>query len=94
MLSDLFHSNFQGMSVKKITVNWTITGYHKFRVKPKENEPVVFQREPENPYDPWAILVKLKDGRTIGRVPANLCRVLIKLKQAKSKMVMAEPVMP
>ena len=48
-----------------------------------QNEYLRFQRERENKYDPYAILVKLKDGRTIGRVPANLCRLLVKLKEAK-----------
>ena len=69
--------------VKHINVNWTVTGYHRFTIKPSENEYLRFQREKDKVYDPYAILVKLKDGRTIGRVPANLCRLLIKLKEHK-----------
>ena len=71
------------MTTKQITIDWAVTGYHKFRIKPEKNEFLRFEREPNNVYDPWAILVKVKDGRIIGRVPANLCKLLIKLKEAK-----------
>ena len=69
---------------KIVFVDWSITGYHKFKLKPsKVNEGVIFERERDNQHDPWAILVKLQDGRPIGRVPANLCKTLIKLKESR-----------
>ena len=68
---------------KRITIGWAVTGFHKFHVTPAKNEPLTFQREPNNPFDKWAILVKRKTGEVVGRVPANLCRLLIKLKQEK-----------
>jgi hypothetical protein len=31
--------------------------------------------ETNNPYDPWAVLVKMPDGQTVGRVPAGLSQI-------------------
>ena len=67
--------------VKTVTVDWVITGYHKFRVKPNNGEYLRLKYEKDNLYDPYAILVLRKaDDRVIGRVPANLCRCILKLK--------------
>ena len=59
-----------------ISVEWCISGYHNFKVKPENGELLRLHREPDNKFDPWAVLVKRKDGTTVGRVPANLCRTL------------------
>ena len=39
-----------------------------------------YGEEPDNKFDPWAILVKRKDGTIVGRVPTNLCRTFQMLK--------------
>ena len=64
-----------------ITCDWSMSGYHHFKVKPTVNDFTRFEREDDNPFDPNAILVKLKSGTTVGRVPANLCRFLRALKK-------------
>ena len=71
------------MASKKITIDWAVTGYQKFLIKPENNESLVLEREPNNSFDPYAILVKLKDGRIIGRVPANLSRLLTKIQRER-----------
>ena len=64
----------------RITVDWVITGYHRFKVKPTDGEILRLFKEPGNKFDPWAILVKQMDGTIVGRVPANFCRTLQLLK--------------
>ena len=66
-----------------ITVDWCITGYHRYKIKPDNGEILWLFREPDNKFHPWAILVKRKDGTVVGRVPANLCRTFQLLKNNK-----------
>ena len=66
-----------------ITVDWCITGYHQYKIKPDNGEILRLFREPHNKFDPWAILVKRNDGTLVGRVPANLCRTFQLLKNNK-----------
>ena len=66
-----------------VKINWFITGYHAFKFRPEENEEMNLFAEKKNQFDPWAIVVKTKAGKTVGRVPANLCRLLRLLKDVK-----------
>eukprot|EP00794_Sanderia_malayensis_P000929 gene929-236_t len=78
----------------EVCINWSIKGYHMFKIKPPQNIPLTVMREDHNSYDLNAIKVmvpmNLEDkykskeaegilGRQIGRVPANLCKVFRKI---------------
>jgi len=67
--------------MKTIYVDWFITGYQIFKTTPGDNEKLRMFVETNNPVDPYALLVKDGNGRSIGRVPANLCRAFIRLKE-------------
>lgn len=69
--------------MKTISVGWFITGYHLFQKRPENNEEMKMYAEKNNIVDPWAVLVKDKKGNIIGRVPANLCRAILKLKESR-----------
>ncbi len=84
-----------------INIAWSIKGYHVNRLKPPPEVTLDLQREPQNRFDPHAVIVKIPRlhdmpqhvqglqchtragirplremaGRTVGHVPANLCRV-------------------
>lgn len=32
--------------------------------------------ETDNRFDRWAVLVKMQDGRSVGRMPAEICRTI------------------
>ena len=66
-----------------VKISWFVTGYHKFKIRPRENEELNLFTEKDIRFDPYAVLVKTKSGVTIGRVPANLCRLLRLLKDFK-----------
>ena len=62
--------------MKTVNIFWFITGYHKFKYRPERNTELLLFKEKKNYVDPWAVLVKTKSGIKVGRVPANLCRLL------------------
>ena len=66
-----------------VDITWFITGYHVFKFRPDKNEELNLYKEKKNPVDPWAIMVRTKSGKNVGRVPANLCRLLRLLKDVK-----------
>ena len=67
----------------EITVEWFVTMFHKFKVRPEKGERLLLVKECQNKFDPYAILVKQKNNdEVVGRVPSNFCRLLIKMKRA------------
>ena len=68
--------------MKTINIDWFVTGYHVFKIRPCDDEKLKMYVEKNNPVDPWAVLVKDQQGNSVGRVPANLCRAFRKLKDS------------
>ena len=60
--------------MRPIRIEWSIKGYHYFRIRPDVGVNLRVEPEENNAYDPYAMKVLTPDGRQIGRVPANLCR--------------------
>ena len=100
---------FTNTKMKEISViDSNVKGYHNFRIRPHTDIGMVVEREVENTYDPYAMLVKMPEltkipaelhnnvtrpakgkdieqvvkhiaGKTVGRVPANVCRLFYEL---------------
>ena len=69
-----------------VKISWFVTGYNKVKIRPREYEELNLFKEKDNRFNLHAVLVKTKLGVTIGRVPANLCRLLRLLKDAHIQM--------
>lgn len=56
--------------------NSRVKGHHVFRSQARPGDSFICIIEPANPHSPYAIVVKLSNGTTIGHVPDALARVV------------------
>ena len=56
--------------------NSRVKGHHVFKSESRPGDTFTCAREPDNPYSPDAIIVKLRDGSNVGHVPDPLACVL------------------
>ena len=70
--------------MKDLMVSKTfIKGYHIYKVKPSFGTRMSVEREPDNKYDPCALVIKLRNEKMVGRVPANLCKIFSSFMQER-----------
>ena len=65
------------MENKTVRIGWFKTGHHRFKYRSSQNGSLLLYIEKHNPVDPYTLLVKSKTGMVFGRIPVNLCRLIL-----------------